>query len=167
MHVCPLLMLMHHHPRSITLTSRTSYFSFNLVPTFPPFELFYFYSLCFSFYLCCTVISTEPCIITGHLGAVGRDEPAAHQMTRPDVGGHTRLCVPSYTHLYTVTPLIGTNDRGDVHFHHAFQDQGHKRHPKEINSKALENKSQLVQCHIMMFHKQDTQLDDRKTYFIS
>lgn len=27
--------------------------------------------------LCCAVISAEPCIITGHLGAVGRDEPAA------------------------------------------------------------------------------------------
>lgn len=30
-----------------------------------------------SFCLCCAVISAEPCIITGHLGAVGRDEPAA------------------------------------------------------------------------------------------
>lgn len=30
-----------------------------------------------SFCRCCAVISAEPCIITGHLGAVGRDEPAA------------------------------------------------------------------------------------------
>lgn len=106
-------------------------FSFNLVPTFFLIWTIYFYSLCFSFYLCCAVISTEPCIITGHLGAVGRDEPAAHQMTRPNVGGHTLMCVPSYTHVYTVTPLIGTNYHRDVHFHHAFQDQGHKHHPKK------------------------------------
>lgn len=30
-----------------------------------------------SFCLCCSVISAEPCVITGHLAAVGRGEPAA------------------------------------------------------------------------------------------
>lgn len=61
----------------------------------------YFYPQRFSFYLCCTVISTEPRIITGHLGAVGRDEPAAHQMTKLTVGGHKlmRACTHTHTHV--------------------------------------------------------------------
>lgn len=83
-----------------------------LYPFFILVWTFIFLTLHFSSSLCCTVISTEPFIITGHLGAVGRDEPAAHQMTKPTVGKTTRTS--------TVTPLMFTNCHVPVYVYHTF-----------------------------------------------
>lgn len=64
----------------------------------------YFHSRCFSFSLgCCRVISTEPCIITGHLGTVGRDEPAARHVTKAPQNTHP--VSHTHTHLHAVAPL--------------------------------------------------------------
>lgn len=142
--------MLHHHFRSISLTPHIPYVFISFCANFICIQTIYFYSVFFSFYLCCAVISTEPCIITGHLGTVGRDEPAAHQMTKTH-----RECVPltcpsshTHTYIYTVTPLIVTNHHRDVHFHHTFRDyaQGHKHHPgKEAHRNAAEIK-QITPC---------------------
>lgn len=78
-----------------------SYLTFNFIlcQLFPHLNHVFIFTLRFSLYLCCTVISTEPYIITGHLGAAGRDEPAARQMTKCTVGGHTLMCMHPHTLL--------------------------------------------------------------------
>lgn len=89
----------HHHPLSVSLTPHTSHFHFILCQLFPHLNHVFIFTLRFSLYLCCTVISTEPYIITGHLGAAGRDEPSAGQMTKCTMGGHTLTCMHPHTLL--------------------------------------------------------------------
>lgn len=68
--------------------------SFHLVPTRSSRELSIFTFV----RLCCAVISAEPCIITGHLGAVGRAEPAASDDQAYCVCGPALVCPRSQTH---------------------------------------------------------------------
>lgn len=56
-----------------------------------------------SFCLCRAVISAEPCIITGHLGAVEREMSLQRQMTKPTVYGPAPICPRAQKHVNACT----------------------------------------------------------------